>query len=56
MAEFITKSGSRGDKMALVNSKRMYKINQFTLISYGVGVRCDTLIFSVHSPFIEVYV
>ena len=30
-----------------------HKIYQFTLILYGVSVRCDRGRFSVHSPFIE---
>ena len=53
MVEFLRKSDGHGYKIARVNSILVAKINQYTLILYSVGVRCDRGRFWVHSPFIE---
>ena len=41
MVKFLRKLQSRGDKIARVTSILIIKINQFTLILYGIDVRCD---------------
>ena len=52
MVEFLKKSESRGDKIALVNSILVTKpIN--LLYFYGVAVRCERELFSVHSTITE---
>ena len=56
MNEFYKKFKNRGIKIAGVNSILINKsidLQFFTLIFYGVGVRCDRRRFSVISPFIE---
>ena len=55
MIEFLRKYGNPGIKIARVNSIRITKsinLQLFTLILYGVGVRCDQRRFSVISLFI----
>ena len=54
MIEFLRKFENRYIKIAKVNSIRSPNY-QFTLILYGICVRCDRGRFSVHSPFIEMY-
>ena len=47
---------NHGIKIAQVNSiliTNSINLQFFTIILYGVGVRCDRRRFSVHSPFIE---
>ena len=49
---------NRGIKIARVNSILITKsinLQLFTLILYGVGVRCDQRRFSAHSRFIDKY-
>ena len=69
MAEFLRKFENRGIKIAticheiLVTSiliTKSFNLQLFTLISYGVGVRCDVDIFkltaSAQSIYREVFV
>ena len=54
--EFLKKIEKRGIKITRVNSifiAKSINLLLFTLILYGVGVRCDRSRFSVLSPFIE---
>ena len=56
MIEILRKFENPGIKIAQVNYILITKsvnLQLFTLISYGVWVRCDQNRFSVHSPFIE---
>ena len=56
MVEFIKKFENRSIKIARVNSiliTKFINLQLFTLILYGVAVRCDRMRFSVLSPFIE---
>ena len=56
MIEFLRKFENRGIKIARVNSihiTKSFNLQLFTLIVYGVRVRCDRRRFSVHGPFIE---
>ena len=59
MNEFLKKFENHGIKIARVYSNVITKSIDlqlvFTLILYGVGVRCDRRLFSVLGPFIEVY-
>ena len=52
MDKCLRKFESHSIKIARVNSILITKIDQFTLILYGAGVR-DRVRFSVHSPFID---
>ena len=54
MIEFLRKFENRGIKIAGVKSILITKsinVQLFTLILYGVGVRCDRRRFSVHSVY-----
>ena len=56
MVEFLRKFEKRGINIFQVNSiliTNSIDLHLFTLILYGVGVRCDRRRFSVLSPFIE---
>ena len=54
MIEFLRKFENRGIKITRVNStSESINLQVFTLILYGVGVRCDRRPFSLLSPFIE---
>ena len=53
MVEFLRKYESCGIKIARVKLNSHHQIYQFTLILYGVGVRCHRVRFYVPSPFIE---
>ena len=56
MVEFFRKFENRDIKIDRVNSILITKsinLQLFTLILYGVGVRCDRIRFLVLSPFIE---
>ena len=56
MVKFLRKFENRGIKIARVNSILITKsinLQFFTLIMYGVGIRCDRRRFSVHSAFIQ---
>ena len=46
MIEFLRKFENRGIKIARVNSIPITKLLLFTLISYGVGVRCNQDVLS----------
>ena len=55
MIEFLRKFENRGTKINRTNLILITKsinLELFTLILYGVGVRCDRRRFSVLSPFI----
>ena len=56
MIECLRKFVNRGIKIALMNSIIIIKsinLQKFTLILFGVGVRCDQRQFSVLNPLIE---
>ena len=56
MVEFFRKFENYGIKIARVNSiliTKSIKLQFFTIILYGVEVRCDRRRFFMHSPFIE---
>ena len=56
MIEFLRKFKNRGIKIASVNWIHItifINLLLFTLILYGVGVRCNRRRFSVLSPFID---
>ena len=56
MFEFIIKFEDRGTKIVRVNLILITKyidLQLFTIILYGVGVRCDRRRFSVLNPIIE---
>ena len=56
LIEFLIKFENHDIKIARVNSILMTKsinLQFFTLILFGVGVRCDRRRFSVRSPFTE---
>ena len=55
----FSKSKGRGDKICYSKLNSRYQIYQFTLILYGVAVRCDVDIFkltaSAQSIYREIY-
>ena len=56
MIEFLRKFENRGIKIArvlLILIAESVNLQLFTLILYGVWVRCDRRRFSVLNPFIE---
>ena len=56
MLEFLLKFENHGIKISRVNSildTKSSNLHLFTLILYGVGVRCDRTRFSMYSSFIE---
>ena len=56
MLEFLRKFENRDIKIVLVNwilITKSINLQLFTLILYGVGVRCDRKQISVLSPFID---
>ena len=58
MVEFLRKFQNRGIKIAWVNPILITKsinLQLFTLIFYGVGIRCDVAIFKLTSSAQSIY-
>ena len=53
MVKIFRKSEIRGDEFCSSKLNAQHQIHRFTLILYGVGVRCDRGRFSLHGPLIQ---